>query len=329
MNLSTGLSGTSVINMRAFDPDLVGSIFTRVDLSWSREARAKFVVSSMGDLSLIRSRHSAVNSKSRRLERHMRAGDESYYFACMPLEGGVEVRHLGRESLMERKCELKTSHLTLIKSTEEYEIAMSDQLDAIWLRIPARQLRAHAISVDELLGRPLDVQGGLGYVAKQMMCCATSETQNLADRGARIFSQSLLSFLGEVIDTNLGTHSVASSIGRRKILKRAQDYIEEHIHDEDLSPAQIAQGIGISGRYLSEVFSAEGSSPMRWVRERRLELCRMELDRKKGGQQLICEIAYSMGFTNVSSFNRAFKAHFGLSPRDLIAQNAPEAKGAC
>ncbi|MDF1802126.1 MAG: helix-turn-helix transcriptional regulator [Thalassobius sp.] len=88
----------------------------------------------------------------------------------------------------------------------------------------------------------------------------------------------------------------------------------------------MAQGVGISSRYLSEIFAAEGTSPMRWVRQRRLELCRMELERQTGGNQLICEVAYSMGFTNVSSFNRAFKAHFGQSPRDLIAQAAPRAK---
>lgn len=321
MNALSGPSGPSVINMRSFDPDLVGSIFTRVEMSWSREARAKFLVSAIGDLSLIRSRHTAVNSRSRRLERHMTPGDEGYYFALMPLDGGVEIRHIGRETLGGRACEVRTSHLTLLKTSEEYEIAMSDTLDAIWLRIPARLLRAHAFAVDDLLGRPLDVEGGLGYVAKRMMCCAMVDNRGPMDRGARIFSQSLLSFLGEVIDSNLGLHSAAASLGRRKILKRAQDYIEEHIHDDELSPAQIAQGVGISGRYLSEIFAAEGSSPMRWVRQRRLELCRQELDRKKGGQQLICEIAYSMGFTNVSSFNRAFKAHFGLSPRDLIAQD--------
>jgi len=88
MNLSIGQTGTSVVNMRAFDPDIVGSIFARVDLSWSRDARAKFVVSSLGNLSLIRSTHTARNSKSRRLERHMSNAEEGYYFACMPLSGG-------------------------------------------------------------------------------------------------------------------------------------------------------------------------------------------------------------------------------------------------
>lgn len=311
-------TGTTVVNMRSFDPDIVGSIFTRVDLSWSRDARAKFVVSSLGDLSLIRSSHTASNSRSRRLERHMTDKDNGYYFACLPLSGEMQIRQLGSQRASERDCTVTANHVTLVKTNEEYEIAMSDTLDALWLRVPADLLRSHALSIDEMLGRPLDIQGGLGLVAKQMMYGAVADDTHLTERGARIFSQSLLSFLGEVITSNMAADRAATSRGRRMILKRAQDYIEEHIHDDELSPMQIAQGVGISARYLSEIFAAEGSSPMRWVRQRRLELCRMELERRNGGDQLICEIAYSMGFTNVSSFNRAFKAQFGHSPRDLM-----------
>lgn len=321
MNISVRGNGASVVNMRAFDPDIIGSIFTRVDMSWSKDARAKFVMSPLGDLSVIRSIHSASNSKSRRLERHMTDRDVEYYFACIPLSGAMEIHHLKPYYNQGQSSTVKANHLAFLNTKEEYEIAMSDRMDAIWLRIPAKLLQSHAISFDDLLGRPLDIQGGLGLMAKQMMCSAVDDETRFTDRSARILSQSLLCFLGEIINSNLGLDGLIASRGRRKILIRAQEFIEEHILDDDLNPLKIARGVGISPRYLSEIFAAEGSSPMRWVRKRRLEMCRMELERKTGGQQLICEIAYSMGFTNVSSFNRAFKAHFGHSPRDLLAQN--------
>lgn len=312
-------SNTSIVTMRAFDPDVVGSIFTRVDMSWSRDARATFRVSRMGDMSLIRSVHTARQSRSRRLERHITDRDDAYYFACTPLSGDMEIAHNGRSR------GLKAGHLTLLSTQREYEISMSDHLEAIWLRIPAKLLQSHAIAVDDILWRPIDIRQGLGHVACQMMCNATSGENALMDRGARIFAQSLLSFLGEVITSTLTADGATASRGRRKILERAQKYIEEHICDEDLTPLQIAQGTGISARYLSEIFAAEGTSPMRWVRKRRLELCRMEVERLNGGQQLICEIAYSMGFNNVSSFNRAFKAQFGYSPRALVAKGGDAA----
>lgn len=321
MNVSVGESRPTVVNMRAYNPDILASIFTRVDLSWSKGAHAKFVMSPLGDLSLIRSTHTAKESKSRRLERHMVDQDEGYYFGCIPLEGAVEINRFGRNLHRGHASQVKANHLTLLNTQEEYEIAMSDTLDAIWLRIPAKLLKSHVISVDDLLGRPLNVQSGLGLMAKQMMLSVVSEQGRLPNRSARILSQTLLCFLGDVINSNLHSNSMGAQRGRRKILKRAQEFIEEHMLDDELNPLLIAQGIGISSRYLSEIFASEGTSPMRWVRKRRLEMCRMELECQSGGQQLICEVAYSMGFTNVSSFNRAFKAHFGQSPRDLLAQD--------
>ena len=128
--------------------------------------------------------------------------------------------------------------------------------------------------------------------------------------------------IGEVITSTVQPGPAASNRGRRMILERARRYIDDHLDDDELSPLAIANGIGISARYLSEIFAAEGTSPMRWVRKRRLEMCRMELERNEGRQQLICEIAYSMGFANVSSFNRAFKSQFGYSPREVMAHGA-------
>ncbi len=321
MKASTTKTGSSVVSMRAFDPDIVGSIFTRVDMAWSKGATAQFVVRDLGDLSLIRSMHRASGSRSRRLERHM-TGDEGHYFACMPLHGSLEVQHLNRECGQGQTGVIKHQQMALVNTNEEYEIAMSDELDAIWLRIPTGLLRAHAISVDDLLGCPIDVQTGLGLMAKQMLQAALEEETALSDRCARVFSQSLVSFLGEVVTAKLTSDSASSTRGRRMILMRAQEFINEHIYDDDLDPATIAKGVGISTRYLSDIFAAEGLSPMRFVLQRRLELCRMELERQGSGQQLICEIAYSMGFTNVSSFNRAFKAHFGQSPREFIAKKS-------
>lgn len=280
------------------------------------------MVSQLGDLSLIRSTRSANGSRSRRLERHIADDDARHIFVCMPLAGDITVHEHGQTHARARTHRIGNDHLALLDSDHEYETAMSDELDAIWLRIPenlfsANVLPADVLPADDMFWKPLAANRGLGFIAKRMMQDATAEDAQLGGRGARMFGQSLVSFLGEVVNTQLQPEGAAMSRGRRKILERARDYIEEHIHEEDLTPAAIAKGIGISPRYLSEVFAAEGSTPMRWVRTRRLELCRMELERQGAGQQRICEIAYSMGFTNVSSFNRAFKAQFGCSPRAM------------
>ena len=44
------------------------------------------------------------------------------------------------------------------------------------------------------------------------------------------------------------------------------------------------------------------------------------------GHQNINEVMYAMGFNNTSSFSTAFKAVYGISPRDYIKDKARETK---
>lgn len=302
----------SVIRMRRYDPEVIATMFARVDMTWPKDAQAEFTVASLGELSIIRSSHQTRNSTSRRLERHLATARRQSHFACMPVRGAMRVRHLGRS------CELKQDQICLLSSDAEYEIGMSDELEAVWLRIPSKSIEAHTVCLTEALGRPLDAQKGIGRAARVLMCEVAAEKERLNLSGSRILGQSLLSFIGELANSVAFEGQSLPNPGRRKLLARAKDFIEDHLYDEELSPQTIAQGVGVSARYLSEVFADEGLSPMRWVQRRRLEICRQALEKNDKRQALISEIAYSAGFNNVSSFNRLFKSHYGMSPRAYL-----------
>ena len=96
-----------------------------------------------------------------------------------------------------------------------------------------------------------------------------------------------------------------------------QESIEQQLDDETLSPEGIAAAHHISVRYINKLFEREGTSLARWIRMRRLERCRMDLEDPGKSEHSISDIAYAHGFGNISSFNRAFRSRFGLSPRTL------------
>ncbi len=72
----------------------------------------------------------------------------------------------------------------------------------------------------------------------------------------------------------------------------------------------------MSTRYLYGLFADSGQTPMQWVIRRRLEHCRSDLSRDIAGQRTITEIAFAWGFEDLSHFGRAFKAAYGMTPRD-------------
>ena len=101
------------------------------------------------------------------------------------------------------------------------------------------------------------------------------------------------------------------------MLRRIQETIEQQLDDEGRSPERIAAAHHISVRYINKLFEREGTSLARWIRMRRLERCRMDLEDPAKSDHSISDIAYANGFGNISSFNRAFRSRFGLSPRTL------------
>jgi AraC family transcriptional activator of tynA and feaB len=100
-------------------------------------------------------------------------------------------------------------------------------------------------------------------------------------------------------------------------------FCRENLHDADLSPQQAADHLGISVRTLHSRFRQIGQTFGHWLLENRLRGCSNAL-RDPNQQTLnISDVAYWWGFNDLSYFNKAFRAHFDMTPREW--RNGPKA----
>jgi AraC-like DNA-binding protein len=87
----------------------------------------------------------------------------------------------------------------------------------------------------------------------------------------------------------------------------------EHELDQPHSLAEIARDAGLSPSYFLRTFTAvTGLTPHQYVRRSRLHAAATRLRIESAR---ITDIALDCGFGDVSNFNRAFRAEFGVSPR--------------
>ena len=92
-----------------------------------------------------------------------------------------------------------------------------------------------------------------------------------------------------------------------------------HLTDPDLSPAAVAVRHHISVRHLHRILNREGIRFGEWVRRRRLEGARRDLiDHARAGTP-VAAVARSWGFTDAAHFSKAFRAAYGMSPREWRA----------
>jgi AraC-like DNA-binding protein len=68
-------------------------------------------------------------------------------------------------------------------------------------------------------------------------------------------------------------------------------------------------------RTVQRLFATSSTTFQDWLRERRLERCWQELTCGGPRRSTIADVAFSCGFSDLSTFNRAFQACFGVTPR--------------
>lgn len=93
--------------------------------------------------------------------------------------------------------------------------------------------------------------------------------------------------------------------------------ILEHITENELSISQVALRQGISSQYIRALFHSEETTFADYVTELRLEQAYQYLCNPVYIDYCISTLAFDMGFSNLSWFNRAFKQRFGLTPSEV------------
>ena len=114
-----------------------------------------------------------------------------------------------------------------------------------------------------------------------------------------------------------GTELAAGRGLRAARLRAAKVDILQNLASHGLSAAALAKRLGITPRYVHMLFETEGTTFSQFVRARRLMMARRLLADPRYDQRTITDIAYEVGFGDLSYFNRAFRRRFGITPSDV------------
>lgn len=109
----------------------------------------------------------------------------------------------------------------------------------------------------------------------------------------------------------------SKNIFRQMLQLRQPAKVDIHrvVEDNYTSPISIEELAYLSGRSLSsfkrDFQQIYGSTPARWIREKRLAKARQML---QSSQKSVADVAYSLGFENPTHFSRIFKQQYGIPP---------------
>jgi len=182
---------------------------------------------------------------------------------------------------------------------------------------PSRRMRLYSLRIPRDALGPVTV----GTIRR------ADETVTSSEPGRRLSAQ--MSLLATMIDT--GAVTTASLMAPAVVdllrllvhpgdqdaptrLARLMDISRSRLTDPGFDLAAVARESHWSARTVQAAFAAEGLSFSDWLTSERLDLARAMLADPAWGNRSIAHVAHAAGFTDSSTFFRAFRRRYGTTP---------------
>jgi AraC-like DNA-binding protein len=260
----------------------------------------------------------------RRTPDHLRREAPSYVLA-LPLAGA------SRNRIDRQDVTVAPGRLYLLNGTVAAQIRPQGLYETLNLQIPTHLLQQRVPRLPAAFVAALDGSDARADLLAHGVRHAHALAARLDPDAAALAATQLCDLVALLLrgDARACQDDRSLAAGHRR---RVLAFLDRHGADEDLDAGRIAQGCGISERYLHKLFHASGQGVMERLRRLRLQRAYAMLATPALASLPVSEVAYRCGFRSLSSFSRAFRQQHGLAPSALrgaggAADVAPPAVG--
>lgn len=264
----------------------------------------------VGDVSLSRLTSEPVNYERRK--RHIRSDFQEDYLITIPRSTSVQFHQMGKEV----QCD--PGGFIIERGDEPYRFLYERPNDLFVLKVAKSDLLDRLRQPDRYCAQVFDATTGSGALFVSMVEQSQKHANGTDGAAGNVIGRQMLELLALTIEqTNPDTINGQGTAVRAAHMARIEDFIRQNIKNPRLSPDTIADGCGISKRYLHDLFKTVNGTVSQYVRDERLRAARDQLETMP--DIAIAEIAYRFGFSDQAQFSRLFRAHFGVTPTGFRA----------
>ncbi|MEH1057755.1 helix-turn-helix domain-containing protein [Micromonospora sp. CPCC 206171] len=252
-----------------------------------------------------------------RTRRMIRSTDPELYQLALPLSGH------GAMSQQRRSAPLAPSGFNLVDtvrphgSSHQTEGASAGPLRTLTALVPHAALPLPAHRIEELLAAELPAGSGMGLLLARFLRQVVDHPEQYAPADAAHLDQVALALIAGTLAGRLDdARALPVDVRVTGLRTRIEAFVQRHLADPELTPAAVAAAHHLSLRSLHRLFEGTGTTVAGLIRARRLERCRRDLADPRLGGLPVHEVAARCGFRDRAHFSRAFRARYGMSPRE-------------
>ena len=182
--------------------------------------------------------------------------------------------------------------------------------------VPRALVDAIIPAAESIHGRVIEYTSPIArMIPAQLAALSRLRTMNANEAHSAISTCAQLIALAFGKQTRLSGN--ARIAARAAMFSAARRYIQDNLHQPDLSPESVLNASRLSRATLYRLFENEGGLST-YIRNRRLREAADELVRFP--EMAVIEIAFGLGFKSASDFNHAFRRAYDMSPLDFRAR---------
>jgi len=220
-----------------------------------------------------------------------------------------------------RELELGTGQAALLSFGDVASHIFRQPAEFLNFSIPRTALRDRVDNLEDAMMRPIHVDNSALRLLVDYVALATEKHTPLDANLQRTFAPHIHDLVALALGATRDGAALAQGRGVRAArLAAMKADILAHLREEGLSVHDIARRHRVTPRYVQLLFDSEGMTFSEFVIEQRLAQAHQMLTNPLFSNWTISAIAYEVGFSNLSYFNRTFLRRYGATPSDIREQ---------
>lgn len=227
--------------------------------------------------------------------------DQAWLFLNVHQQGHCRLIQNGREQW------LPAGSLSLNVGTRPFTLDFVDEVIMTTLRLPLDGLLPYTGPLNDVVAQPLAPGASLHlleHYLQGLLLSADGLHANQHDQAWRCLRDLLAMSINE-------RRSVPTAVASARY-DDALSYLSDHLGDSTLNIAALSQYLGMAPRTVQELFKTQGTTFTAQLMHLRLEAAAQLLSQTPSNT--VAQVAYSVGFSDLSYFHRQFRRRFGITP---------------
>ncbi|WP_367325041.1 helix-turn-helix domain-containing protein [Streptomyces sp. HUAS ZL42] len=252
--------------------------------------------------------HSVVRTR-----RHIGSDAPDFFQLTLQLTGqGVLTQR-------DRQARVGPGELVVYDTRRPFTYDLDQRHSGLVLMFPMAMLQMAERDLARVTATPVSCHDGLCRLVLPFLYGLARQVEHLESRGTPRLADNVVDLIGTLLTEHADAARAAEEDGPGLLAGRILAYMEQRLADPRLSPEGIAAAHRISRRYLYKLLAEQGYTVSGWIREQRLARCRRDLADPAMDHLPVGAIGGRWGFPDPAHFSHAFKAAYGMSPREARA----------